>query len=302
MRWVTYRSNQGGRSNQGAPRAGAVVDGVIHGLDAALIDILGELDDAATEATASPVERVPYDEAHLLSPIPHPPSIRDFYAFEQHVKTARERRGLEMDPDWYELPVFYFTNPHVVRGTGDDVRTPPGCAWMDYELEVAAVLGRGGEDLTVEEAEAAIAGFMVMNDWSARDLQAREMKQGLGPAKGKDFATSLGPFLVTPDELADRRSGTAYDLAMVARVNGVEYSRGNLCDLFWSFGDMISYASRGSRVVAGDVIGSGTVGTGCILELSLVHGGDAYPWLKPGDVVDLEVDGLGTLTNTVVGA
>ena len=295
MRWVTYQSSTG------VARAGAVVDDVVHGLDATLVEILDELDDAGAHATTSPVERVPYAEARLLSPIPHPPSIRDFYAFEQHVKTARERRGLDMDPDWYELPVFYFTNPHVVRATGDDVAIPSGCVWMDYELEVAAVLGQGGGNLTPDEGEAAIAGFVVMNDWSARDIQAREMKQGLGPAKGKDFATSLGPFLVTPDEIAGRKRGKAHDLTMTARVNGVEYSRGNLSDVFWSFGEMIAYASRDSRVGPGDVIGSGTVGTGCILELSLVHGGDAYPWLKPGDVVDLEVDGLGILTNTIVG-
>lgn len=204
-----------------------------------------------------------------------------------------------MVPEWYEQPVFYFSNPHSVIGPDAPVAAPPGCAELDYELEVAAVVGTGGRDLEPEEAEAGIAGFTIMNDWSARDLQRREMRVGLGPAKGKDFATSLGPWLVTPDELADRRAAKAYDLTMTARVNGREYSRGNLADLHWSFGELLAHASRGTELVPGDVIGSGTCGTGCILELSLVHGSDRYPWLEPGDVVELEVERLGVLRNPV---
>ena len=157
----------------------------------------------------------------------------------------------------------------------------------------------GGSDLDPGSAERHIAGFAVMNDWSARDLQRREMKLSLGPAKGKDFATSLGPFLVTPDELEPYRKGRAFDLAMTASVNGVEYSRASLADIYWSFGEMLAYASRGTTLVPGDVIGSGTCGTGCILELSLVHGEEAYPWLKPGDEVVLEVERLGRLPNRV---
>jgi 2-keto-4-pentenoate hydratase/2-oxohepta-3-ene-1,7-dioic acid hydratase in catechol pathway len=216
--------------------------------------------------------------------------VRDFYAFEQHVRTARERRGLEMEPDWYELPVFYFSNPASIVGTGDDVAMPAGTAELDFELEVAAVIGGAG----------TIAGFMVMNDWSARDIQRREMKLSLGPAKGKDFATTLGPFLVTPDELEDAARDKAYDLTMTASVNGREYSRASLADIYWSFGEMIAYASRGTTLRPGDVIGSGTCGTGCILELSLVHGIDEYPWLRVGDEVSLSVDRLGTITNRVV--
>lgn len=301
MRWATYRHADGGDE-----RVALVVGDELRALGpgTSLLDLLGDDGDrmrrAAARAEADPDEVVPLEDADLRSPLPHPPSIRDFYAFEEHVKTAREARGLEMDPDWYERPVFYFTNPHVVCGPGDAVSAPPGCEWLDYELEVAAVVREGGSDLTPDEAEARIAGFTVMNDWSARDLQAQEMRQGLGPAKGKDFATGLGPFLVTPDELAGRRDGKAYDLAMTARVNGDEWSRGLLADLHWSFGDMIAYASRGSRVEAGDVIGSGTVGTGCILELSLVHGPETYRWLRPGDRVELEVEGIGVLTNRIV--
>jgi 2-keto-4-pentenoate hydratase/2-oxohepta-3-ene-1,7-dioic acid hydratase in catechol pathway len=226
--------------------------------------------------------------------------VRDFYAFEQHVKTARQRRGLEMDPDWYELPVFYFSNPYAVIADGADVAVPPGSEELDFELEVAAIIGRGGADLTPQQGEQSIAGFCILNDWSARDIQRREMKLSMGPVKGKDFATSLGPVLVTPDEVEDARSGHAYDLTMSASVNGREYSHASLAEIYWSFGEMISYASRGTRVDTGDVIGSGTCGTGCILELALVHGGDAYPWLKPGDEVVLNVDRLGSLSNRIV--
>ena len=171
---------------------------------------------------------------------------------------------------------------------------------MDYELEVAAVVGMGGADLDPDEAQQIIAGYCVMNDWSARDIQRREMKLSMGPVKGKDFATSLGPVFVTPDELEDARRDKSFDLAMTASVNGVEYSRASLADIYWSFGEMLAYASRGTRVETGDMIGSGTCGTGCILELSLVHGVERYPWLQPGDVVELSVERLGTLRNRVV--
>ena len=268
-----------------------------------LLGLLGDdgsrLAEAGERVAGGPADVVPLDGADLLAPIPRPPSVRDFYAFEQHVRTARQRRGLEMDPDWYELPVFYFSNPVAVVGPGAGVAVPPGSSQLDFELEVAAVVGLGGRDLGPSEAERHIAGYCVMNDWSARDLQRREMKLSMGPVKGKDFATSLGPLLVTPDELEPYRSGQAFDLAMSAAVNGTEYSRASLADIYWSFAQMLAYASRGTELVAGDVIGSGTCGTGCILELSLVHGEDAYPWLAPGDEVTLEVEHLGRLTNVV---
>jgi 2-keto-4-pentenoate hydratase/2-oxohepta-3-ene-1,7-dioic acid hydratase in catechol pathway len=301
MRWVTFR-----RRAVGADRVGLVIDEQVHALadGATLLGLLGDdgerLASAAQTARDDPAEVLPLDSVVLRAPVPLPPTVRDFYAFEQHVKTARRRRGLEMDPDWYELPVFYFSNPYAVGGDGDDIAVPPGSAELDFELEVAAIIGRGGADLTPQQAEAHIAGFCVMNDWSARDIQRREMKLSMGPVKGKDFATTLGPMLVTPDEIAGARSGRAYDLTMNASVNGREYSRASLAEIFWSFGEMISYASRGTRVEAGDVIGSGTCGTGCILELALVHGGDAYPWLQPGDEVVLSVDQLGSLRNRIV--
>lgn len=301
MRWVTFRHGA-----VDSDRTGLVVDGKVHALrdGEALLDLLGDdgerLAAAGDRARRDPAEVVALDEVSLRAPVPLSPTVRDFYAFEQHVKTARQRRGLEMDPDWYELPVFYFSNPYAVVGDGAEVAVPPGCAEMDFELEVAAIVGRGGADLTPQQAESCIAGFCVMNDWSARDIQRREMKLSMGPVKGKDFATSLGPMLVTPDELADASSGHAYDLAMTASVNGREYSRASLAEIHWSFGEMIAYASRGTIVRPGDVVGSGTCGTGCILELALVHGSDDYPWLQPGDEVVLSVDRLGSLRNRVV--
>jgi 2-keto-4-pentenoate hydratase/2-oxohepta-3-ene-1,7-dioic acid hydratase in catechol pathway len=300
MRWVTFRD-----AANGDDRVGLVVDSSVHALAAGetLLALLGDdgerLAAAGERARRDPAEVVDLEGVTLRAPLPAPPTVRDFYAFEQHVKTARKRRGLEMDPDWYELPVFYFSNPYAVGGDGDDVPIPPGSAELDFELEVAAIMGRGGADLTPEQGEERIAGFCVMNDWSARDVQRREMKLSMGPVKGKDFATTLGPMLVTPDELESARQGRAYDLAMTATVNGREYSRASLAEIFWSFGEMISYASRGTRVEAGDVIGSGTCGTGCILELALVHGNDRFPWLRPGDEVVLSVDRLGSLRNTV---
>jgi fumarylacetoacetate (FAA) hydrolase len=216
-------------------------------------------------------------EVDLRPPVLHPPAVRDFYAFEQHVKTARALRGLEVPPEWYEIPVFYFSNPAAIYGPGDEIPRPPDTAELDYELEVAAVIGANGE----------IGGFTIMNDWSARDLQRAEMKVGLGPAKGKDFATSLGPVLVTRDEF-EGSTGT-----MIARVNGEERSRGNLGDMYHSWDAIVAHAARNTRLRPGDVLGSGTVGTGCILE----HGDGR--WLQPGDVVELEVEGIGVLRNRV---
>jgi 2-keto-4-pentenoate hydratase/2-oxohepta-3-ene-1,7-dioic acid hydratase in catechol pathway len=301
MRLATYR-----RAGSEVDRVGVVAGGRLHGLPQGvrLVDLLGDdgerLAEAGRRALDDPREVVDLAEVRLRPPVPVAPSLRDFSAFEQHVRSARRGRGLEMDPDWYRLPVFYFSNPRALVGDGEPVAVPPGCAELDFELEVAAVVGRGGADLDPDEAEAGIAGYCVMNDWSARDLQRREMRLSLGPVKGKDFATSLGPVLVTPDELSGCRSGRAHDLAMTAQVNGREVSRASLADIHWSFGEMLAYASRGTELVPGDVAGSGTCGTGCLLELSLVHGAEAYPWLRPGDEVELEVELLGRLRNRVV--
>ena len=221
----------------------------------------------------------PLEEVRLLAPVRRPPSVRDFYAFEEHVRNARAVTGRgEVMPEWYQLPVFYFSNPAAIYGPNEEVPYPDGTEELDYELEVAAVIG----------ADGAIGGFTVLNDWSARDLQRQEMRVGLGPAKGKDFATSLGPVVVTPDEFGDLK------LEMVARVNGEERSRGNLGDIHWSWEAIVEQAARNTELRPGDVIGSGTVGTGCILE----HGDGR--WLQPEDVVELEVEGIGVLRNRVV--
>lgn len=297
MRWTTYVSPSDGQEHPAVLSGGS-----LHGLRTAtrLVDLLGDdgelLARSAEQALTDPLDVVAETDAELLAPIPVPPSVRDFYAYEGHVKTFKAASGQSMHSDWYELPVFYFQNPAAIHGPRAEVQVPPGCAKFDYELEFAAVIGRGGANLSPEEAEQHIAGYMLLCDWSARDLQARESRQGMGPAKGKDSATSLGPWFVTADELESLRGGNAFDLEMRASVNGQPYSKGNAGDLYWTFGQMISYASRGTRVVAGDIIGSGTVGTGCILELSTVHGEEQYPWLKPADEVRLEADHLGAIT------
>ena len=233
----------------------------------------------------------------MRSPLPPVASIRDFYAFEQHVKTCRKQRGLEMVPQWYQIPVFYFSNPVCVIGQDDPVTAPHGSEALDYELELACVIGKIGRDIPADgQALEYVAGFTIMNDWSARDLQRAEMAVGLGPSKSKDFATSLGPELVSFDELSDRyRDGRLY-LEMTARVNGRELSRGNSGSMYWTWPQLIAHASRDTQLVPGDVLGSGTVGTGCILELTPEAVGG---WLKPGDVVELTIEGLGTLRNRV---
>jgi 2-keto-4-pentenoate hydratase/2-oxohepta-3-ene-1,7-dioic acid hydratase in catechol pathway len=300
MRWCTYLCPA-----DSAERVGLLHERAIHGLpgDRRLVDLLGDdgqrMAEAAERAIADPAEVVAEDGVRFLAPVPDPPSIRDFYAFEEHVRTSARALGREVSPVWYEIPLFYFTNPAATRGPCDDIPVTPGSARFDYELEIAAVVGRPGSDLDPAVAERHIAGYMVMCDWSARDLQAQEMAGRLGPAKGKDGATSFSAFLVTPDELEDRRAGNAYDLEMTASVNGRLYSGGTFSTIYWRFGELLAYASRGTTLRSGDIIGSGTVGTGCILELSAVHGHDAYPWLQPGDQVRLEVDRLGVISSTI---
>lgn len=256
--------------------------------------------EAGDEAEQSGEEVNP-SAVRILSPLETPPTFRDFYAFEQHVRSGRAWRGLEMDPMWYEIPVFYFSNPYAFRANGD-VPMTPGATKFDFELEVAAVIGKAGSNLTVEEAENHIVGYSVLNDWSGRDVQHREMTLSMGPVKGKDTATSLGPYLVTKDELEPYATANGFDRSMTLTVNGRPYAEANWADVHWSFPQMISYASRGTQVRPGDVIGSGTCGTGCILELSRTHSEKDYPWLKVGDEVVATIEGLGSLRNTIVGA
>jgi len=225
-------------------------------------------------------------------------SFRDFYAFEQHVKTCRAQRGLGMVPQWYEVPVFYFSNPAAIVGDGVPIHAPLGCKELDYELELAAIVGTEATNLPADDsAMECIAGFAILNDWSARDLQRIEMAVGLGPAKGKDFATSLGPRLVPFAELQHCYRNGRLHLEMVARVNGTETSRGNAGTMHWTWPQLLARASSDAALKPGDVIGSGTVGTGCILELTPEKVGG---WLRPGDVVELEIERLGVLRTPII--
>ncbi len=244
-----------------------------------------------------------FADVSLRAPLPRPPSIRDGYAFRRHVEAARRNRGLEMIPEFDRFPVFYFTNHHAVIGPGDVHVRQRHLEGLDYELEAAIVVGKEAVDLEAAEADAVIFGMTIMNDWSARGLQMEEMKLNLGPAKGKDFATSLGPWLVTIDELLPRAvetdRGLAFDLPMRASVNGENLSRGNVKDMTFTFAQILERASYGARLVPGDVVGSGTCGTGCLLELNGAKAADSR-WLKPNDSVVLEIEGLGKLQNRIV--
>jgi fumarylacetoacetate (FAA) hydrolase len=261
------------------------------------VEALAEIVDGYAAATEDDEAIFTADELIFGPPILQPPSLRDFYAFEQHVATMWHRRGGEVPKAWYRLPIFYFSNVSEIRGPGDPVWAPRGSSELDYELEVAALIDTPVRDLSGERGEEAIGGYLVFNDWSARDLQREETTVRLGPAKGKDFASSIGPWLVTPDELADALSGNGYDLAMTASVNGRELSRGSWAAAQFSFGQMIERASADVRLRPGDLLGSGTVGTGCLLEIREETLGR---YLEPGDSVTLAIERLGSLTSPVV--
>jgi fumarylacetoacetate (FAA) hydrolase len=251
---------------------------------------------AETAAGKASKDSLSIEEVKFLSPL-RPKTLRDAYAFETHVKTANRNRGQEVPENWYKFPVFYFSNPNNDFGHDDEIPYPSYTNAMDYELEVAVVIGKSGIDIKPEEAPKHIFGFTIFNDWSARDLQVQEMKVNFGPVKSKDFASSFGPVIVTPDSLVDQateRPGV-YNLLMTAKVNGAELSRGNFNDIYWSFGDIIARASQSVMLYPGDVIGSGTVGTGCLYELTKNQG----PWLNAGDVVELEIERIGVLRNKV---
>jgi fumarylacetoacetate (FAA) hydrolase len=265
---------------------------------ASMLDLLeaGEAGLARARRAASG-KRIPATGVQFHAPILRPTTFRDAYAFEAHVRAANANRGREVPEEWYKFPIFYYTNPSNIFGPDDEIPYPVYTDELDYELEIAAVIGKAGRDLKAEDAPKHIFGYTILNDWSARDVQREEMKVSLGPAKGKDFASSLGPCIVTLDELADRSAGRpgVYDLDMRARINGVERSRANFKDIYWSFGDILARVSQSVTLMPGDVIGSGTVGTGCLLELTKGKG----PWLKTGDEVELEINGIGILKNMV---
>ena len=237
-------------------------------------------------------------DLEILPPIINPPSFRDFYAFEQHVRAARKLRGLEMHPDWFKIAIFYFSNPNCCYGHGQEIPYPSDTTELDFELEFAIIIGNGGSDIKAEDAAEVIAGYTILNDWSSRNLQREEMPLSLGPAKGKDFASSFGPYMVTPDELEDSWDNNGrLDLRMTCHVNGKLISDGNTNDLYHSFSNMIERASMNTKLMPGEYIGSGTVGTGCILELRPENTGG---WVQKGDTVTLEVERLGKLENTIV--
>jgi 2-keto-4-pentenoate hydratase/2-oxohepta-3-ene-1,7-dioic acid hydratase in catechol pathway len=275
------------------PPGVTVLDLVRAGLPAAL--------DAGLSAQSAPP--VPIGRVRLLPPL-EPPTVRDFVAFEEHVEGVRKAiDGVAgVVPEWYQAPTFYFTNPYALVGAYDDVPVPPGSQLFDFELEVAVVIGADGASLSPEQAREHVFGYTVLNDWSARDLQAREMRVSLGPAKGKDSATTLGPWLVTADELEPYRDADGFlALDMRVSVNGVEIGQDLLSNMGWPFEELIAYASRGTQVRAGDVLGSGTCGNGgCLAELWGTRGEAAPPPLQPGDVVEMTVEGIGTIRNRVV--
>jgi len=291
----------------GQIRAGVVSDAGLHEFPTrtTVLDLVRTGLPGALDLGAAALQRpaVPLDAVRLLPPL-QPPTVRDFVAFEEHVEgvVAAVGDGAGVVPEWYEAPTFYFTNPYALVGAYDDVPVPPGSQLLDFELEVAVVIGRDGASLTPEAAGEHIFGYTVLNDWSARDLQRREMKVSLGPAKGKDSATTLGPWLVTADELAPFRDGDGFlALDMRVSVNGVEIGQDLLSNMGWPFEELIAYAARGTEVRAGDVLGSGTCGNGgCLAELWGRRGALDPPPLRPGDMVEMTVEGIGTIRNRVV--
>jgi fumarylacetoacetate (FAA) hydrolase len=274
MRLVTYRAAGG------ATGVGRVEGDAVRALAAP--DMITWLRGEGREETG---EKLPLGSLALKAPVPEPPSVRDFFAFEGHVATGWRLRGGEVPEAWYEAPTFYFSNPASVHGPGEPVRRPEATGMLDFELEIGAVIGGEGE----------IAGFTLLNDWSARDVQRAEMTVGLGPAKGKDFALSLGPWLVTPDELPYEDGRLR--LEATASVNGAELTRTNASEQHWSWPELVAHAARDTRLRPGDILGSGTLNRGCLLELGPL---DGERFLEPGDEVAIAADGLGVLTTRIV--
>jgi len=259
----------------------------------------------------STVQGIPYTGMNVLAPVPHPTSCRDGYAFRQHVAAARRNRKVDMIPEFDQYPIWYFTNHNAIQGPGNIMCMPDHFRRLDFELEAAVVICRKGRNIKASEADEYIGGYMIMNDMSARTLQMEEMMLNLGPAKGKDFSTVIGPMLVTPDELElykvpakPGHTGNNYSLKMTCKVNGVQVSEGSMGDMDWTFAEIIERCAYGADILPGDVIGSGTVGTGCFLELNgtgkLNNPDYKEQWLQDGDVVEMEIEALGHLSNTIV--
>jgi 2-keto-4-pentenoate hydratase/2-oxohepta-3-ene-1,7-dioic acid hydratase in catechol pathway len=299
MRWVTYDAGAGQRTG--------ILDGeTVRGLAAGttLLDLLtrDELAEAGEGARRNPAEVVALQDVRLHAPLPRPPSVRDSLGFLDHLRGCYRALGRagDLHEAWFQTPAFYFANVGSIVGPHDDVPVAPGCAMFDFELEVGAVVGRGGRDLRAGDAERHIVGYTLFNDWSARDVQMRDMAQGIGMGKSKDSASTLGPALVTADELEGHRRDGRLAFTLSATLNGEELTSGSLDAMDWTFGDMVAFASRGTDVVPGDVIASGTVPGGCLLEHVDTPDVAAARWLKPGDVVSLRGEGLGETRQTVL--
>ena len=301
MRWVTYDAGAG-------PRTGLLDGSTVRGLPdgITLLSLLGDdgerLAEAGSSARSAPVEVRALEEVRLLAPLPRPPSIRDGLCFLEHLRGCYRALGRAEDlhPAWSQTPAFYFGNPAAVLGPRDDVPISPGSRWFDFELEIGAVVGRGGRDLHPDSAEGHIVGYMFFNDWTARDHQLRDMAQGIGMGKSKDSAITLGPALVTVDELEQYRVDGRPAFEVTAQVNGREIARGSLADADWSYGELLAFLSRGTDLVPGDVIGSGTVPGGCLLEHVDTPDLETFTgWLAPGDEVVLSAPVLGETRQTV---
>lgn len=321
MKLVTYL-------HDGHDYLGIVVDGNIYAMDALhndlpntmamflnfwdeLLPMAKAVEQKIKDGLVRNVMATALADAEIFAPVPHPTSCRDAYAFRQHVAAARRNRKVDMIPEYDQYPIFYFTNHNSIQGPGDIICMPDHFQKLDFELEASVVICKPGRNIKAADADEYIGGLMIMNDMSARTLQMEEMKLNLGPAKGKDFCTVIGPMLVTLDELEqyevpckENHTGKAWNLGMKCWVNDKQVSEGNLADMDWTFAEIIERCSYGVDLLPGDVIGSGTVGTGCFLELNgtgLLNNPDFEPqWLLDGDVVDMEIDGLGKLSNTIV--
>ena len=306
MKLVTFEApGQAARAGWLTPDGAGVVDMQQASGGALPADMLAFLDDnaqymslIAQHGWAAAPATYPLAAVRLLAPLPRPRSFRDYVSFEQHLLNATAQFGHQVAAEWYEMPIFYFTNHQAICGPGADVRRPAGETRLDYELELACVLGKGGSNLTAEAAEDCIFGYTVFNDFSARAIQGREMRCHLGPAKGKDFANALGPYLVTKDEVdAHRDADGRLHLRMTSRINGQLICDGNFDTIHYSFGQMLAKASENDvPLYPGDVVGSGTVGWGSLVET----GFQAHRALEPGDVVELEIEGLGVLRNQII--
>jgi fumarylacetoacetate (FAA) hydrolase len=320
MKLVTYAKN--GREQLALLVNGNLYDTQVANskLPATMKDMLNDWEILSAEARKTEAEiksgklaidAIAFDSAEIMAPVPQPTSCRDGYAFRQHVASARRNRKVDMIAEFDQYPIFYFTNHNAIQGPGDIVCMPDHFQKLDFELEASIVIGKKGRNIKAADADQYIAGYMIMNDMSARTLQMEEMLLNLGPAKGKDFSTVIGPMLVTPEELEayrvpakENHVGNSFNLKMVCRVNGVQVSEGSMGDMDWTFAEIVERCAYGVDVLPGDVIGSGTVGTGCFLELNgtglLNDPAYKVQWLQPGDVVEMEIEGLGLLKNTIV--